>query len=146
MKHLLKIVTTILLLHSTALSAFAEKQTPGPKGGKLLENDAPRAEFFVEKDHTVTITFYDDSLKAVPHASQVVTATAEAKDGKAKLEFDKKGDVLVSKSPLPHGDGYNIVVQLKKDPSAKPQNFRIKYDTHICGECSRVEYACTCDE
>lgn len=34
-------------------------------GGRLLENESPRAEFFVEKDKTVTITFYDKDLKAV---------------------------------------------------------------------------------
>lgn len=146
MKRFLTTVATALMIVGSASSAVAEKQTPGPKGGKLLENDAPRAEFFVEADHTVTITFYDDKLTPVPAASQVVTATAEAGGSKTKLEFEKKGDVLVSKAPLPHGDGYNIVVQVKQDAAAKAQNYRIKYDTHICGECQRQEYACTCDE
>jgi|GEM_PF-6178596 len=44
------------------------------------------------------------------------------------------------------GDAYNVVVQVKKDPTAKPQNFRIKYETYVCGECQRQEYACTCHE
>jgi len=75
-----------------------------------------------------------------------VTATAEVEGIKTKLEFEKKGDVLVSKSPLPKGDAYNVVVQVKKDPTAKPQNFRIKYETHIRGECRPQENSCTCHE
>ena len=130
---------------SVAFAAFsADKTVGGPKGGRLLENQAPRAEFLVEKDRTVTITFYDASLKAVPPGEQVVSAIAEPTSGKIKLEFEKKGDVLVSKTALPEGDGYNVVVQIKANPGARPQNFRIKFETHLCGECKRPEYACTC--
>jgi len=130
---------------ATFTAVAAEKIIGGPKGGKLLENEAPRAEFFVEKDKTVTITFYDAKLKPVPATEQVVTATAEAKSGKAKLEFEKKGDVLVSKTKLPDGDGYTIVVQFKAKPDGFLKNFRIAYDSHTCGGCKRAEYACTCD-
>ena len=136
------------LVAAFTLAAFsavaADKIIGGPKGGRLLENQAPRAEFFVQKDRTVTITFYDAVLKALPPGEQVVTAVAEPKNGKVKMEFEKKGDTLVSKTPLPEGDGYNIVVQIKARPDAKPQNFRIKYDIGTCGECKRPEYACTC--
>ena len=140
------ITSALAVLFGFGSFAFAETQIAGPKGGKLLENELPRAEFFVESDHTVTITFYDEALKPVPATDQVVTGSAEAKSGKTKLEFEKKGDVLKSKSPLPPGDGYTIVVQIKKDAGAAPKNFRIKYDTHICGGCKLQEYACTCDE
>jgi hypothetical protein len=124
----------------------ADKQVPaGPKGGRLLEKTEPNAEFFLEKDRTVTITFYDAALKPVPAATQTVTVIADAKDGRKTLEFEKKGDVLVSKSKLPEGDGYNVVLQFKQTADAKPQNFRFKLETHTCGECKRAEYACTCD-
>jgi hypothetical protein len=126
--------------------AQAEKITPGPKGGRLLENESPRAEFFVEKDRTVTITFYDKDLKPVSPGEHVVTMIAEAKAGKTKIEFEKKGDVLVSKAPLPEGNDYNVVVQLRSKPDAKPQNYRIKYNMAACGKCKRPEYACICDE
>jgi hypothetical protein len=122
----------------------AEKVVGGPKGGKLLENTSPRAEFFVEKDRKVTITFYDEKLKPVPAGEQKVTVIAEPKSGKQTLEFEKKDGALVSKTALPEGDGYLVVVQLQAKPDAKPQNFRIQYDTHICGECKRPEYACIC--
>lgn len=134
-----------MLISSVAIAGQTGKTTPGPKGGKLLENEAPRAEFFVEKDRTITITFYDDALKPLPAAEQVLTAVVEAPAGKRKLEFEKKGDVLVSKAPLPEGE-YNIVAQIKSKPDAKVQNFRIKFAQTIYGECRRSEYACICDE
>lgn len=124
--------------------AFAETKA-GPRGGKLLENEAPKAELLIEKDRTASIAFYDDAGKQVPVTNQVVTATAEAPSGKAKIEFEKKGDLLVTKSPLPEGEGYNVVLQIRKDQAAKPQNFRVSYNMHICGECNHPEYACTCD-
>jgi len=147
MKPNLLILTLAGALCAGLLTSHAadKKTVGGPKGGKLLENEAPRAEFFVEKDRTVTITFYDAKLKPVPATEQVVTAIAEAKSGKAKLEFEKKGDVLVSKSKLPEGDGYTIVVQFKPKPDGFTKNFRIAYDEGKCGGCKRAEYACTCD-
>lgn len=116
----------------------------GPKGGRLLEKTQPRAEFLVEKDRAVTITFYDAALKPVAVTVQTVTVIVETKGGKVALEFEKKGDVLVSKTKLPEGDGYNLIVQVKSAPGARPQNFRFKYDAHHCGGCQRSEYACTC--
>ena len=116
----------------------------GPKGGRLLEKTEPRAEFFVEKDKSVTVTFYNAGLKPVAAAAQSVTVIAETKTDKATLEFEKKGDVLVSKTKLPEGDGYNLVVQFKQSAAARPQNFRFSLDTHTCGGCQRAEYACTC--
>lgn len=147
MKMKLKLIALAGLLCAGLFTATAaEKVQAGPKGGRLLEKTTPRAEFFVEKDRTVSITFYDASMKPVAPAEQTVTAVADAKGGKQKLEFEKKGDSLVSKTALPEGDGYTVVVQLAAKPGAKPQNFRIKYDAHTCGGCKRVEYACTCDE
>ena len=125
-------------------SSAADKIAGGPKGGRLLEKTSPQAEFFVEKDRAVTITFYAAALKPVPVGAQTVTVIAETKGGKVKMEFEKKGDVLVSKTKLPEGDGYNLIVQVKSAPDARPQNFRFSYDAHTCGGCQRAEYACTC--
>lgn len=62
------LITWVAVVCAGLASATAadKKIVGGPKGGRLLENAAPRAEFFVEKDHTVTITFYDANLKPVP--------------------------------------------------------------------------------
>ena len=85
-------------------------------------------------------------MKPVPVTVQSVTVMADAKGGKAMVEFEKKGDALVSKTKLPEGDGYNVVVQFKQTADAKPQNFRFKLETHACATCKRAEYACICDE
>jgi hypothetical protein len=135
------------LCASLALPSLAEEKhthKATPKGGRLLDKTEPHAEFVVEKDHSVTINFYSDDMKPVATTTQSVTVIADAKSGKATLEFEKKGDSLVSKTKLPEGDGYNVVVQFKQTADAKPQNFRFKLDTHTCGECKRAEYACIC--
>ena len=139
-------IAGVLCAGLLTLNAADKKHLGGPKGGRLLEKTEPKAEFYLEKDRTATITFYDAALKPVPVAAQSVTVIADAKEGKKTIEFEKKGDVLVSKTKLPEGDGYNVVVQFKPTAQAKPENFRFKLETHECGGCKRAEYACTCDE
>ena len=142
-KYIVNALAVVLL--SSAVYA-AEKIEAGPRGGRLLTTEAPRPEFFVEKDRTVSIAFYDANQKQVPAGAQSVTAIAEAKSGRKKLEFEKKGDLLVSKSPLPEGNGYTVVVQYRTTAEARPKNFRVLLDLETCGGCSRAEYACTCHE
>lgn len=122
----------------------AHSHKTAPKGGRLLDKTEPQAEFVIEKDRTVTINFYTHDLKPVAATTQTVTVQADAKDGKAKLEFEKKGEALVSKTKLPDGDGYNIVVQFRQTADAKPTNIRFKMDLATCGECKHAEYACAC--
>jgi len=138
---------TVAALCAGLLTAYsAEKITGGPKGGRILDKTEPKAEFFVEKNKTISITFYDAAMKPVPAGEQVVTVIADAKDGKAKLEFEKRGDALVSKTKVPEGSGYNIMVQFKAKADAKPQNYRFALNMETCGKCKRAEYACICDE
>jgi hypothetical protein len=139
-------VVAVLCVGLATLNAADKKHLAGPKGGRLLEKTEPKAEFYLEKDHTVTVTFYDADLKPVAVTGQSVTVVADAKGGKATIEFEKKGDVLVSKTKLPEGDGYNVVVQFKQTADAKSQNLRFKLETHTCATCKRAEYACICDE
>jgi hypothetical protein len=147
MKHILKTIAVVALAAFTAGSALADaKVKAGPRKGRILEMEKQNAEFFVEKDRTVSIAFYDADLKAQSLAAQVVTATAEAPSGKTKLEFEKKGELLVSKTPLPEGEHYTVVVQVKADAEAKPKNFRIPLDLSHCKGCGNAEYACICDE
>ena len=144
MKTLLHIITVLALAVSPALADAKVKA--GPRHGRILELEGVNAEFFVEKDRTVSIAFYDAAGKQQPAAAQVVTATAEAPGAKTKLEFEKKGDLLVSKTALPAGEGYQVVVQAKTSADAKPKNFRLKLETHECKKCHNPEYACICDE
>jgi hypothetical protein len=126
-------LVSITLLASAA--AFAAKPIPGPKGGKILTTAAPHAEFFVEKDRKVTVTFYDAKLQPVAPGAQVVSAVAEAKSGKATLAFDKTASGFADL----HDDG--VVVA-----GASPKNYRVLFHDEICGDCKRAEYACTCED
>lgn len=116
----------------------------GPRKGLIMEIPGKNAEFFVDEKRKVSIAFYDAAMKQVTPAGEVVSAVAEAPSGKVKLEFERNGDNLVSKTPLPAGEGYQVVVQIKPSADAKAKNFRVKFLSHICGECHNPEYACTC--
>ena len=124
----------------------SSKVEAGPRKGRILAVGEPKAEFFVEADKTVSIKFYDKENKVVAPAAQSVTATVDAKGTKTKLEFEKKGDALVSKAKIPDGDANPVVVQVKTAADAKPQNFRFKLDLGKCGGCPNPEYACTCED
>lgn len=137
------ILAVAALSGAVALNA-AEKIVGGPKGGRLLEVDGQKAEFFVTKDKKVEITFYDSALKPVAPAEQVVAVTAEPKSGRTKIDLEKTATGYVSKTALPEGTPYRVVVQMRAKPDAKPQNFRVDLDLENCGECKRAEYACTC--
>ena len=70
----------------------------------------------------------------------------KGKNYKDKLEFEKKGNLLVSKTPLPAGEHYTVVIQVRATPEAKPKNFRIPLDLSVCKGCGNAEYACICNE
>lgn len=144
MKKLLKLVLVLAIAIAPAVAG--EKIKAGPRKGRVLEMEAKNAEFFVEKDRTVSIAFYDAAMKAQAPTTETVAATAEAPSGKAKLEFEKKGNLLVSKTPLPAGDSYTIVVQVKPAAEGKSKNFRIPLNLSTCKPCGNAEYACICDE
>jgi hypothetical protein len=140
------LIIAVAALCSVVSATAAEKIVGGPKGGRLLEVDGQKAEFFMTKDRKIEITFYDAALKAVAPAEQVVAVTAEPESGRTKVELEKTTTGYVSKMPVPEGTPYRVVVQMRTKPDAKPQNFRVDLDLANCGGCSRAEYACTCDE
>jgi len=145
MKTLRSLVFTSFALLATAV-ALAAQPIPGPRGGKILTTEAPHVEFLVGKDRSVTVSFYDRDLKPVAPSGQVVTAVAEARTGKVTLAFADRDGALVSNDPLPEGDGYRIVVQVRDTAQARPKNYRVEFHDEVCGECRRAEYACVCDE
>ncbi|MGH7943965.1 MAG: hypothetical protein ACREH8_07650 [Opitutaceae bacterium] len=136
----------MLITLAASAVAVAAKPLAGPKGGRILTTEAPHAEFFVEKDRTVTVTFYDKALKPVALTGKVVSATAEAKSGKVTLAFVEKNGALVSRTALPEGDDYTVVVQVRDNASARPKNYRVLFHDEICGDCKRAEYACVCED
>lgn len=141
----MKSLLNIIILAALATTALADaKVKAGPRKGLLLDLGTKQAEFYVEPDRSISIAIYDAGLKAQPASTEVITATAEAPSGKAKLEFEVKDGKLVSKTKLPDGADYQVVVQAKPTPDAKTKNFRIKLQLHTCKECGNPEYACTC--
>jgi hypothetical protein len=144
----MKTLLNILLIAALATtSAFADaKVKAGPRKGLLLELGGKSAEFFVEKDRTISIAVYDAAMKAQPATTEIITATAEVPSGKTKIAFEVKDRKLISTTKLPEGEGYQIVLQAKATPDAKPKNFRIKLQLHTCEKCGNPEYACICDE
>ena len=144
----MKTLLNLLIIAALATtSAFADaKVKAGPRKGLLLDLGGKQAEFFVEKDRSISIAVYDAALEAQPATTEVITATAEAPTGKAKIAFEVKDGKLVSTTKLPEGEGYQVVLQAKSTPDAKTKNFRIKLQLYICKGCGNAEYACTCDE
>jgi hypothetical protein len=148
--NILRLILAMLSIVATGTFAFSAKDpdpkaTPCPQGGRVLATKPLQAEFFVQPDNRVSITFYDENMKPVAPSQQIVKLIAEAPSGKATLDFEKTTDAFVSTAPLPEGDGYRVVVQIKPAANAKPQNFRIDYHPEICGECKFAEYACICE-
>lgn len=136
----------ILMLRAANESKPHDHKTQtGPNGGKVLKLSDGHVEFFVQEDKKIRITFIDDHSKIIPSSEQIIKAHAETKSGKVTFDFQKAGDSFISQGALPEGQPYQIVLQIRSDPSSKPQNMRINYDATICKECQQVEYACTCD-
>jgi len=147
MKTLIHASLALLTLTATTFAAGDhDKVIPGPKGGKIVEVEGGHAEFFVQPDKKVSITFYGEDMKPVAPAGQNISVVAEAPTGKAKLEFEKTADAFVSTTTLPEGEGYRVVVQIKATTDAKPQNIRIDYHAEVCEKCKHAEYACICSE
>jgi len=139
------LLLVVAALTGVASLSAAEKIVGGPKGGRLLETEPQKAEFFVTKDRKAEIIFYDAALKPVAPAAQVVSITAEPKSGRAKVELEKTATGFMSKTPLPaSNEPYRVVVQVREKPDASPKNFRVDLNLDMCGECKRGEYACTC--
>ena len=145
MKHVSSFLLAIAV--SSASLFAAEKIKAGPKGGRLLETEPQKTEFFVTKDRKVEIQFYDAAMKPAAPGQQVVNITAEPKSGRAKVDLEKTATGYVSKAALPESAApYRIVVQVRPTADAKPQNFRVDLNLAQCGTCKYKEYACICDE
>lgn len=145
MKHITSLLFVAAVLATPAVSA-EKKTVAGPQGGRLLATQGHQTEFVVRPDRKVAINFYDAALKPVPVSTQTVTITAEPKSGRTKVDLEKTATGFVSKTPLPESaEPYRIVVQVRAQPNAKPQNFRVDLNLETCAECKLKEYACICE-
>lgn len=144
MKTLIRLLALAAFVCTAAVSHGHEKNTAGPNGGRLLTQVKPHAEFFVTAERKVQITFVGEDGKAVAPGEQVVVVTAGERAAPSTLTFARVGDVLVSEKPLPAGNNFPAVVQIKTTPDAKPVYARFTLNLNRCDECEKPEYACTC--
>lgn len=139
-----KFLLTLFALGCASL-LHAEKIVGGPKGGRLLDSTPLKAEFFVTSNRHAEITFYDDHTNPILPGEQTVAVIAEPASGRVTLKLEKTPTGFVSKTALPAGEPYRLVVQIRATPESRPQNFRIDLNLRTCGECQRAEYACICE-
>ncbi|MCO5044805.1 MAG: hypothetical protein M9935_05945 [Kiritimatiellae bacterium] len=116
-----------------------------PHGGRILESDGIRAEFFVNEAREVELRFLGDEHEVESVGERRASAIVVHASERTELSFEAKGDALVSTAALPDGDGYTIVVRIATREGEKPRNFRIAYHAEACDECNRPEYACICE-
>ncbi|OYW71896.1 MAG: hypothetical protein B7Z37_26475 [Verrucomicrobia bacterium 12-59-8] len=121
-----------------------EKIKAGPTGGRLITEVEPHVEFFVNQDKKVEIRFINDDHKIVPPASQVITVILGDRSAPTRLAFTQDGDKLISDKPIPTGNDYPTVVQIRAKEGAKPLNQKFNLNLEQCPTCKYKEYACIC--
>jgi len=140
--------SNLIVLLTLALGLFTanahERITVGPGGGRLAFLDStttPSAEFNV-KDGKVHVTLLDKDLKPIALAGQTLAVTAGERGNAGKLKVTTDGNDFVA--AMPEGDDYWCVFRLKESKSAKARTFRVHYQSAVCGDCKKAEWACTC--
>ncbi len=117
----------------------------GPNGGRVLAEFEPHAEFFVQDDRRVRITFVDDDHKPVAPGEQIVMVIAGDRTSPTELSFAKDGEYLVSDRELPAGDDFPVVVRIKATAADSIENAKFQCNLKVCPGCDLKEYACVCD-
>lgn len=138
-------LTALFTLALGLLTATAhERITVGPGDGRLAYLDStttPSAEFNV-KAGKIHLTLLDKDLKPIALAEQALTITAGERASAKKLAVTKEGNDFTA--PLPKGEDYWCIFQIKEKKDAKAITFRIHYMAEICAECKLAEWRCTC--
>lgn len=138
-------ITALLILATIAAVSLAhESITFGPNGGKLFALDSPatpNAEVLVKEGQFI-VGLFDKSKKPIALETQALTITAGERSAPKKLAVTKAANSFTA--PLPAGDDYWAIFQLKETPSKKPLTFRVHYQTKACPECQKPEWLCEC--
>ena len=132
-----------LLVATTAAHAASERA--GPNGGRVFAAQPHAVEFFVTADRHAVLTVLDAAGHATAHAGVQLTVIAETSEGRVIPELAPTAHGYRSTTPLPATTPYRVIVQIRAEPGARPQNFRLDLELHQCGECQLAEYACTCE-
>lgn len=136
----MKLITLFLFSVSTLLAAEPPQTQPTVRQGRLLEFDGKRAEFLIQTNRRIAVTFVDVAGKSIPAGECSMVMTINSKP----IILEAKTDGFISKEPLENKGSVPVVLQLRASSTAKPVNFRLTTNTTFCSGCSRQEYACTC--
>lgn len=145
-----RLLTTLAVLGLAFCANAADehdhaKAKIGPTNGRLLTAVEPHVEFLVTKDKKIELRFVDDDNKVVAPGAQEITVTLGERAKPTKLTFAKEGDKLVSNGPIPEGNDYPTVVQIREKAGAKPVNEKFNLNQSKCPTCENSEYNCKCD-
>jgi len=128
--------------HDSNSSQFVKE--PGPSGGRIVEGDGFKLEFFVTDDRKVQISFLNDQGDVVSPQNQNVSFVGGDRSNPTRLQFDKSGKVLLSQSTLPDLKNMPAILNVKVSQGAKAVRERFNINMSTCPECSLHEYACIC--
>jgi hypothetical protein len=147
-----KIFASAILFAMTYLASpsFADeggknyRSEPGPNGGRIVEGDNFKLEFFVTDDRKVQISFLNDHGEVVSPKDQIVSLVGGNRADPTRLQFEANGNVLLSKSALPDLKNMPAIPNVKASSGAEPARERFNINMSTCSECSLHEYACIC--
>ena len=116
----------------------------GPNKGRMISTVTPQAEFFVQDNGKVKITFFDKEMNVVAPSGQSVSVVSGERISPVELTFTAEGDALVSTEALPAGNNFPTIVAIKSNADAKEVVTRLTLNLSDCSSCSNQEYACEC--
>lgn len=147
-KPYLTLVALILALFAGSSHGAEEgsqhRSEPGPNGGRIIEGDGFKLEFFVKEDRNVQISFLDDHGAVVSPGEQTISLVGGDRSNPTRLQFEKQGHVLHSSSALPELPNMPAILTVKVSGTAKAERERFNINMSTCPECSLHEYACIC--
>lgn len=120
------------------------KKEAGPNGGRIVEGEGFKLEFFVKEDRKVQIAFLDHHNKIVPQKQESVSLIGGSRSDPTHLTFEQDGLVLLSQGTLPDIKNIPAILSVKATNEAKPFRERFNVNMSTCPECSLQEYACVC--
>ena len=137
-------ILALLALTAAPLSAHTGNDM-GPNDGRIFELESkttPHLEVGQKDGKFVIHILGEDAKQVLPAGERTLTITAGERSAPEKLKVEKTGDAFTA--PIPKGDKYPVVFQIREKEGAKALTARMTYDGKICSECKRAEWLCTC--
>ena len=120
------------------------KKEPGPNGGRIVEGEDFKLEFFVKEDRKVQISFLNAHGEVVSPRNQKISLIGGDRSSPTRLQFEKNGNVLLSTSELPDNKNMPAILNIKASQNSNNVRERFNINMSTCAECSLHEYACIC--